>query len=124
MPQMMWLFLALVIIGAGLVAGYLTAFRDRLYLGLLGGCFLLLSVYVLIPKSAVVVRLAILLIALGVFVWAAVVATRETTARLEVMRQHREARERAFFETLKAAAEKERREREQADRGAGEDGRR
>lgn len=109
------------VIGLCMVAGWMSAFRNRAYLGLLGLSFLALSGFFLsagrvraaqelsIDAPGMLLLARTLLVAcLVFFLLAAAAAARETARRLrEIRTSHREAEE-AMLEMFKAAAEKER----------------
>jgi len=106
--------------GLCMVAGWITAFRNRGYLGLLGVAFLILAGFLLALGSArasqetgeasdqMVLLSRVLLVACVLsFVLAIVSAARETSRRLrEIRRGYREAEE-AMLEVIKASLEKE-----------------
>lgn len=106
--------------GLCMVAGWVTAFRNRGYLGLLGASFLLLAGFLLAlgkaraihemgEASDQMVLLSRVLLAACIlsFLLAVVSAARETSRRLREVRQgYREAEE-AMLEIVKASREKE-----------------
>ena len=106
--------------GLCMVAGWITAFRNRGYLGLLGVAFLLLAGFLLALGSAratqgtgegsdqmVLLSRVLLAACILSFVLAIVNAARETSRRLREIRQgYREAEE-AMLEIVKASREKE-----------------
>jgi hypothetical protein len=106
--------------GLCMVAGWVTAFRNRGYLGLLGVAFLLLAGFLLVlgmARAAQEIGEAsgqMLLLSRGLlaacilsFVLAVVSAARETARRLrEIRTGYREAEE-AMIEMVKASLEKE-----------------
>ena len=109
------------LVGVCMVAGWLTAFRNRAYLGLLGLGFLTISGFLLAlakaraaeelgADSSQIVLLARLLfgVCLLLFLLAAVAAIRETARRMrEIRTGYREAEE-AMLEMVQAAIDKER----------------
>lgn len=106
--------------GLCMVAGWVTAFRNRGYLGLLGAAFLLLAGFLLALGRAratqemgeasdqmVLLSRALLAACILSFLLAIVSAARETSRRLREVRQgYREAEE-AMLEIVKASREKE-----------------
>jgi len=106
--------------GLCMVAGWVTAFRNRGYLGLLGAAFLLLAGFLLAlgraratqeigEASDQMVLLSRVLLAACIlsFLLAIVSAARETSRRLREVRQgYREAEE-AMLEIVRASREKE-----------------
>lgn len=106
--------------GLCMVAGWITAFRNRGYLGLLGVAFLLLAGFLLAlgraratqemgEASDQMVLLSRVLLAACIlsFLLSIVTAARETSRRLREVRQgYREAEE-AMLEIVKASLEKE-----------------
>lgn len=107
------------LVGICMVAGWITAFRNRAYLGLLGLAFLSLSAFFWIgdrasaaargpgdPQLLALAR-AMLGCCLLLFLLAAVAAVRETARRLrEIRAGYREAEE-AVLEMVKASLQKE-----------------
>jgi len=108
------------IVGLSMLAGWLSAFRNRGYLGWLGLAFMSMSGYLfaydkaqsakafnLPTDGALLAQKACLVIAFVAFVCSAVAAVRETKRRIrEIQEGHREAEE-ALFEMMKASAEQE-----------------
>lgn len=109
------------VIGLCMVAGWMSAFRNRAYLGLLGLSFLTLSGFFLSAGRAreaqelsidapgmLLLARTLLVACLVFFLLAAIAAARETARRLrEIRTSHREAEE-AMLEMFKAAVNKER----------------
>lgn len=111
----------LLIAGLSMVAGWLTAFRNRHYLGLLGLAFLSLSASLLCGAKAkearefgqAVGRLAfwgkgLLLVFAVLVVCAMVAAVSETRRRIRELQESHRAAEEALLEIFKASAAKER----------------
>jgi hypothetical protein len=106
--------------GLCMVAGWVTAFRNRGYLGLLGVAFLILAGFLLVlgraratqetgAASAQMVLLSRVLLAACIlsFLLAVISAARETARRLrEIRTGYREAEE-AMLDMVKASLEKE-----------------
>lgn len=108
------------VVGLSMLAGWLSAFRNRAYLGWLGGAFLALSGYLIFRDRAVVAQemetsdpQAVLLanLCLGAaalaFVLALVAATLETTRRIRAIQERHRAAEDALLAVIHAARERE-----------------
>lgn len=124
-------------VGLCLAAGWVTGFRNRAYVGLLGLAFLLLAgslfaagrVEEIQPEEteANLYRLAavgLLLTSAAAFALAAVSAVRETLRRLRELREEHEAAAEAMLEMFRARREQEQAEGSESDDGpsSGEDG--
>ncbi|MCJ7822873.1 MAG: hypothetical protein MUQ26_07350, partial [Armatimonadetes bacterium] len=106
--------------GLCMVAGWITAFRNRGYLGLLGVAFLMLAGFLLALGRAratqdtgeasdqiILLSRVLLAVCILAFTLAIVSAARETSRRLREIRQgYREAEE-AMLDIVKASLEKE-----------------
>ncbi|MDH4178949.1 MAG: hypothetical protein OEV33_00445 [Armatimonadota bacterium] len=108
------------LVGICMVAGWVTAFRNRAYLGLLGLAFLALSGFLWTggkarvagemelgdPQMLLLAR-ALLAACLVLFLLAALAAARETTRRVHEIRSGYREAEGAMLEMVKASLEKE-----------------
>jgi hypothetical protein len=116
------------IVGLSMLAGWLSAFRNRAYLGWLGLAFMSVSGYLLaydrgqsakafnLPVGgAILAQKVFLAAALAAFLLSLVAAARETMRRIREIQEGHRAAEEALLEMLRASAEK--------DRAAGSDGR-
>lgn len=110
----------LITAGLSLVAGWLTAFRNRSYLGLLGLAFLSLAGFVLcgakakeakdmgvVIPSLVISAQALLALAAVLVLAALVAAVRETRRRIRELQESHRAAEEALLEIFRASAAKE-----------------
>jgi DNA-binding transcriptional MocR family regulator len=107
-----------------MVAGWVSAFRNRAYLGWLGLSFLCLSGYLLAidrarvahdlglshPGAAIAARVFLATWVLS-FVLSLFTAGRETSRRIREIRASYKAREEALLEMIQAAREREGKER-------------
>jgi len=114
------------VVGLSMVAGWLSAFRNRAYLGWLGLSFLSLSGYLLSidrvraahdlgmrnPGAALAAK-AFLIAWAASFLLSLLFAARETRRRIREIRAGHRAAEEALLEMIQAA-----REREEGERGA------
>jgi len=116
------------IVGLSMLAGWLSAFRNRAYLGWLGLAFMSMSGLLLsldriqmarqfgLPVGgAMAARMAFGVVTVLAFMLALVAAARETKRRIREIQEGHRAAEEALLEMLRASAEK--------DRAAGSDGR-
>jgi hypothetical protein len=108
------------IVGLSMLAGWLSAFRNRGYLGWLGLAFMSMSGYLfaydrahaasafsLPAGGAVLAQKACLAIAFIAFACAVVAAARETKRRIREIQESHRAAEEALFEMMKASAEQD-----------------
>ena len=114
------------VVGLSMLAGWLSAFRNRAYLGWLGLAFMSVSGYLLaydkgqearsfglpVGNAALAQKLFLLLCAIA-FVLAIVAAARETVHRIREIQAGQRAAEEAMLEILKASAQREAAEAEQ-----------
>jgi len=114
--------------GLCMVAGWVTAFRNRAYLGWLGFAFVCLSGFLWtgsrardlgVPDNRQMLLLARVLLGVCLlsFALAGVAAVRETTRRLREIRDGYRAAEEALVEIVRASREKE--EDEETPAGSG-----
>ena len=115
------------IVGLSMLAGWLSAFRNRAYLGWLGLAFMSMSGYLLaydraqsarafnLPiDSAILAQKVCLVIAVLAFFLSLIAAARETVRRVrEIQASNREAEE-AMLEMMKASLEHEARAEQEA----------
>jgi hypothetical protein len=108
------------IVGLSMLAGWLSAFRNRAYLGWLGLAFMSMSGYLMaydraqsakafnLPTGgAALTQKACLVIAFVGFLCSEVAAVRETKRRIREIQEGHRAAEEALFEMMKASAEQE-----------------
>jgi len=108
------------IVGLSMLAGWLSAFRNRAYLGWLGLAFMSMSGYLMaydraqsakafgLPTGGPALAQKIcLLVALIGFLCSLVAAVRETRRRIREIHEGHRAAEEALFEMMKASAEQE-----------------
>jgi TRAP-type C4-dicarboxylate transport system permease small subunit len=119
------------LVGLSMVAGWLSAFRNRAYLGLLGLAFLMLSGSLLAADRASAMQalggpadpkmaLAATVLLAGCvvsFAAALLAALRETARRVREVRERHEAAEQAMLEMIRASQEREQQERPAEDGG-------
>jgi hypothetical protein len=89
--------------GLSCLAGFFRAFRERLYLALLGLAFIVLAVEIVIPGPAWL-RYGLLGLMGLFFILAAVLAVMQTMAQVRIIQEHRKGLERemwAYLEELK-----------------------
>ena len=108
------------IVGLSMLAGWLSAFRNRAYLGWLGLAFLAVSGYLMaydaarnamtyslpVGLAALVQKVCLLVCAVS-FLLAIVAAVRETKRRIKEIREGHQAAEEALLEMLKSSAARE-----------------
>ena len=107
-------------VGICLIAGWISGFRNRSYVGWLGLAFLALSGFLVAlgkvreaqefgasnPRLGLVAK-ALFVVWVGAFVLALVAALRETSRRLKDLRTSHEAEAEGFLEIVRATQEKE-----------------
>jgi len=97
-----------LIVGLSLVAGFLSQFRERGYVGWLGLCFLALAAASFLSQSPPLARNAALGAGGLMFLFSFISALLHTRARLEEIR----LRQQAFEKEMLAMLEAEKRDRE------------
>lgn len=104
-----------IMVGLSLLAGFITQFRQRGYLGWLGLCFLALAAAGFMSLREYPTGRNIALGIAGVlFVFAFISAALQTRQRLAEIRRHQEALEAQMIAMMEAQREKERREKRAA----------
>ena len=106
------------IVGLSMLAGWLSAFRNRAYLGWLGLAFMSMSGYLmaydraqsakafgLSTGGAVLAQKICLLLAFIGFFCSVIAAVRETKRRIREIQEGHQAAEQALLEMMKASAE-------------------
>lgn len=124
-------------VGLCLVAGWVTGFRNRAYVGWLGLAFLLLAGFLLaaggVGDAAAIgaesgglplLAIGLFLLCAAAFALAGVSAVRETARRLRELREQHEAAAEAMLEMFRAQRERDQTEGGESDGGesSGEDG--
>lgn len=108
------------IVGLSMLAGWLSAFRNRAYLGWLGLAFMAVSGYLMeydvaqnaktyslpIGGAALAQKVCLLVCAIA-FLLAVIAAVRETRRRLREIKESHRAAEEALLEMLKSSAARE-----------------
>jgi hypothetical protein len=108
------------IVGLSMLAGWLSAFRNRAYLGWLGLAFMAVSGYLMaydvaqnaktyslpIGGAALAQKICLLICAIA-FLLAVMAAARETRRRLREIKEGHRAAEEALLEMLRSSAAKE-----------------
>ena len=95
------------LVGLCMVAGWLSAFRNRAYLGWLGCAFLTLSASLLSHGRSPLAATILLVVCLLCFLLALVAAVRETKRRVHEIRERHAAAEEAMLAMIQASREKE-----------------
>ena len=107
-------------VGICLIAGWITGFRNRAYVGWLGLAFLALAAFLLVlgkhkeaqetgaadPRLATAVKV-LLLVWVAAFVLSMVAAVRETSRRLKELRASHETAAEGLLEIMQASREHE-----------------
>lgn len=114
-----------IVVGLSMLAGWVTAFRNRAYLGWLGLAFLAVSGYLLAVDrvrvaqemglahaGAAVAATAFLVVCIVAFLLAVVAAAQETVRRIREIREGHRAAEEALLAMMQGNLERE----EQAER--------
>lgn len=89
-------------IGILFLAGFVSAFRNRIYVGLLGLSFVTLAAQIMMPAESAHrwLRLGLLIVAGALFLGAVFAAVSETAARVRLLQEARRGREREMWEYL------------------------
>jgi len=121
-------------VGICLIAGWVTGFRNRSYVGLLGLAFVVLAGFPIalakageahdLGLSGSGLRLTawvLLLVSVGAFLLAAIAAVRETARRLREVRESHEEAAQGLLELVRASREREEETQPEGGGAAGSD---
>jgi len=104
-------------IGLSCLVGFFRAFRERIYLALLGLAFIALAVEIVIPGPTWL-RYSLLGLMGLLFIAATLLAVMQTMAQIRIIREHRKGLEREMWEYLEQL--KQRAAEQQAHQGTSE----
>jgi hypothetical protein len=96
-----------IIVGSSLLIGFVTQFRERLYVGTLGLSFLALAIAAFLHPVSPPARNVAIYVACGLFLIAFYFALQETRARLAALRRQHKAMEDQLLAMIDAEMKKQ-----------------